>query len=116
MTLGRTLSLCALFVVCVAEPVLAQQSAGRFKFPSRSMQPTLMVGTTHSAFKYAKGATPARGDVIVFRVPKDPKTVFAMRVVGLPGERLQMLDGVLQINGEAVKRERLDDFLDKEDG
>lgn len=114
--IAKVLTLCAIVALAGTHSALAQGSAGQFHIPSRSMLPTLMVGTTHSAVKYAKGATPARGDVIAFRVPKNPRTIFVMRVVGLPGERIQMIDGVLQINGEQVKREPLDDFIDKDEG
>jgi signal peptidase I len=116
MNLLKGLSIFALLTLTVGPPASAQESAGRFTIPSRSMQPTLMPGTTHAAVKYAKGATPARGDLIVFRVPKDPKTNFVFRVVGLPGERIQMMNGLLHINGEAVKREPMDDFVDKDEG
>ena len=51
-----------------------------------------------------------RGDVVVFRLPKDDSTDYIKRVIGLPGDRIQMIDGVLNINGEPVKRERIDDF------
>jgi signal peptidase I len=106
----------ALLTIVLGLSALAQESAGRFKIPSGSMQPTLLRGTTHAAVKYAEGTTPARGDVIVFRLPKDPRTVLAQRVVGLPGERIQMTNGLLHINGEAIKREQIEDFIDNEEG
>ena len=59
---------------------------------------------------------PARGDVVVFRLPKDDSTDYIKRVIGLPGDRIQMIDGVLHINGEPVKRERIDDFIETEEG
>jgi signal peptidase I len=97
-------------------PGLAQELAARYILPSGSMKPTLLPQTTLSAFKYPSGAAPARGDIIAFRLTSNPQTVFLMRVVGLPGERIQMVDGVLQINGEPVKREQMPDFADTEDG
>ena len=48
----------------------------------------------------------------MFRLPKDDTTDYIKRVIGLPGDRIQMIDGVLNINGEPVKRERIDDFVD----
>jgi len=57
---------------------------------------------------------PERGDVVVFRLPKDPSTDYVKRVVGLPGERIQMINGVLHINGIAVRRERIEDFVEAE--
>jgi signal peptidase I len=100
-----------------------------FSFPSGSMTPTLLVGDRFFASKYAYGYThyslpfspplfsgrifgskPARGDVIVFRLPKDTSTDYVKRVVGLPGDRIQMKDGELYINGKVVGRERMEDF------
>jgi signal peptidase I len=50
----------------------------------------------------------------VFRLPKDDSTDYIKRVIGLPGDRIQMKDGVLYINGTAVKKERVEDFIDDE--
>jgi signal peptidase I len=59
---------------------------------------------------------PERGDVIVFRLPRDDNTDYIKRVIGLPGDTIQMIDGVLNINGQPVKRERIDDFIETEEG
>jgi len=50
--------------------------------------------------------------VVVFRLPRDPSTDYVKRVVGLPGDRIQMIHGLLHINGTPVKRERIADFVD----
>jgi signal peptidase I len=100
-----------------------------FHIPAGSMIPTLLVGDRFFASKYAYGYThyslpfspplfsgrifgsiPARGDVIVFRLPKDPSTDYVKRVVGLPGDRIQIKEGELHINGTAVRRERMEDL------
>ena len=100
-----------------------------FNIPAGSMIPTLLVGDHFFTSKYAYGYTrysfpfspplfsgrifgsdPARGDVIVFRLPKDNSTDYVKRVVGLPGDRIQMKEGELHINGTPVKRERVADF------
>ena len=52
----------------------------------------------------------------MFRLPKDDSTDYIKRVIGLPGDRIQMIDGVLHINGEPVKRERIEDFIETEEG
>jgi signal peptidase I len=52
---------------------------------------------------------PARGDVIVFRYPKDESINYIKRVVGLPGDVIQIRDKVLYINGKEVKIERFTD-------
>jgi signal peptidase I len=106
-----------------------------FNTPSGSMIPTLLVGDYFFVSKYAYGYThyslpfsprlfsgrllasePQRGDVVVFRLPKDDTIDYVKRIVGLPGDRIQMIDGVLQINGQAVKHERIDDFSFEQDG
>jgi signal peptidase I len=97
-----------------------------FDTPSSSMSPTLVVGDKFFAAKYAYGysrysipfspwlfsgrilgAQPAYGDVVVFRLPKDTSTDYIKRVVGLPGDRVQMKAGVLYINGRPMSREQV---------
>ena len=101
-----------------------------FNIPARSMVPTLLVGDFLFVSKYAYGYThyslpfsprlfsgrifgsdPLRGDVVVFRLPKDDSVDYIKRVVGLPGDRIQMKQGLLYINGAPVVRERLTDFV-----
>lgn len=83
-----------------------------FNIPAGSMIPTLLVGDYLfvAKYAYAPGGVPARGDVVVFLTPKDNATAYIKRVVGLPGDRIQMKDGLLHINGTPVMRERLADF------
>ncbi len=58
--------------------------------------------------------SPKLGDVAVFKLPTNTDINYIKRVIGLPGDRIQMRDGVLFINGEAVKKERVEDYVDNE--
>jgi len=105
-------------VVMAAKAALAEP----FYVPSGSMEPTLMIGDALLASKFPYGysaasvplnialpatprvlaALPERGDVVVFRWPGDRSQVWVKRVVGLPGDRIQMRNGQLVINGVAA--------------
>lgn len=84
-----------------------------YSVSSKSMMPTLAQGDvfivdTRAYLLESSGGdvvqqTPARGDVAAFRVPGRTDTVYVKRVVGLPGDRIQMVDGVLVINGKPVR-------------
>jgi signal peptidase I len=123
----------ALIIALVIRTFLFQP----FNIPSGSMIPTLLVGDYLFVSKYSYGYThyslpfspdlfsgripsgwlPRRGDVVVFRLPKDDSIDYIKRVVGLPGDRIQMIDGVLNINGVPVKRQRIQgDCPAQEDG
>ena len=106
-----------------------------FNIPSGSMKATLLVGDYLFVSKYSYGYShfslplspplfsgrifgsgPARGDVVVFRLPKDTSTDYIKRVIGLPGDRIQMIQGVLHINEQPVPRDRVEDFIETEEG
>ena len=101
-----------------------------FNIPSGSMIPTLLVGDYLFVSKYAYGYSrysfpfgpdlfsgriwaedPKRGDVVVFKLPRDNETDYIKRVIGLPGNEIQMISGVLHINGEPLKKEKISDFV-----
>src|SRR4029078_8666381 len=121
----------ALIIALVIRTFLFQP----FNIPSGSMKETWLVGDYLFVSKYSYGyshyslpfspplfpgriwaSQPHRGHGGVFRLPRDDSTDYIKRVIGLPGDRIQMIDGVLNINGEPVKRERIDDFMETEEG
>jgi signal peptidase I len=100
-----------------------------FNIPSGSMIPTLLIGDYLFVSKYSYGysihslpfspnlfsgrifgSEPKRGDVVVFKLPRDNETDYIKRVIGLPGDRVQMIGGVLQINGKPVQKKKIEDF------
>jgi signal peptidase I len=104
-----------------------------FNIPSGSMKSTLLIGDYVFVSKYSYGygaksfpfgipdfagrfffSEPERGDIVVFKKTEDGKTDFIKRLIGLPGDRVQMKAGVLYINDEAVKKELVDEFLDND--
>src|SRR5581483_8649280 len=120
----------ALIIALVIRTFLFQP----FNIPSGSMKATLLVGDylfvskysygySHYSFPFSPplfsgrimGSAPDRGDVVVFRLPKDDSTDYIKRVIGLPGDRIQVREGLLYINGEPVKRERIEDFIDTDE-
>lgn len=108
----------ALLIAFVLRVVLFQP----FTIPSASMEPNLYEGdyivVSKWTYGYSKHAipfsppifkgrilaqTPKRGDIVVFKLPRDNKTDYIKRLIGLPGDRIQMIDNVLHINGKAVR-------------
>ena len=105
-----------------------------FNIPSGSMKSTLLVGDYlfvsklsygYSRYSFPFGlklfsgrlfaADPKRGDVIVFKLPRDNATDYIKRLIGLPGDEIQMKGGVLYINGNAIPKNRIGDFVTRED-
>ncbi len=98
-----------------------------FKIPSSSMVPTLQIGDLILVNKYTYGIRlpivnkkiiqindPARGDVMVFKFPKDPSLDYIKRVVGIPGDKVVYKNKKLTINGQSLAYERLPEYLDEE--
>ncbi len=104
-----------------------------FSIPSGSMIPTLLVGdylfVSKASYGYSKHSLPLsvplikgrifytepeRGDVIVFKLPSDNRTDYIKRLIGLPGDRIQMKAGRLYINGEMVERTFVERFVQRD--
>jgi signal peptidase I len=115
--LGETVSVIvqALILALLIRTFLFQP----FSIPSGSMRPTLLEGDYLFVTKWAYGysrhslpfspnifegriwdAPPERGDVVVFKLPPNPSLDYIKRVIGLPGDTVQMIDGALHINGD----------------
>jgi signal peptidase I len=106
-----------------------------FNIPSGSMIPTLLVGDYLFVSKYSYGYShyslplspplfrgrifgqlPRRGDVAVFKLPRDPSQDYIKRIIGLPGDRIQMKAGQLYINGDLVRRKPAGSCVDDGEG
>ncbi len=84
-----------------------------YSIPSRSMAPTLLVGDHLFANTGAyRDADPQRGDIAIFKLPGNPDVDYIKRLVGLPGDAIQIVSGILHINGVAVGRDKTDDYVD----
>jgi signal peptidase I len=136
-TLLLVIVLVPLAIAVVLSPLLIRTFLFQpFNIPAGSMKPTLFVGDYIFVSKFSYGynrysfpfspplalvsgrifaSEPERGDVVVFRLPKDPSIDYVKRVIGLPGDRIQMINGVLHINGTPVKREQIGDFVETDD-
>ena len=100
-----------------------------FRIPSGSMIPTLKVGDFILVNKFSYGirlpvldakvigiGEPERGDVVVFRFPKDPSIDYIKRVIGLPGDRIAYRNKSVYINGERVPVNKLGPYTETKDG
>lgn len=107
-----------------------------FNIPSGSMEATLLTGDYLFVDKLAYGYSrysfpfgrlmppfgrflqtpPQRGDVVVFALPSDPARAYVKRLIGLPGDTVQMLHGVLYLNGTPVPKRRDSDYVEDQNG
>ena len=102
-----------------------------FNIPSGSMKPNLLVGDFIFVSKYSYGFSkhslpfsvplipgkifsniPERGDVVVFKTPQNNRTDYIKRVIGLPGDKIEIKNGIIFINGSEILRKKLNDFID----
>jgi signal peptidase I len=117
--IGKTI-IYALLIALVLRVLLFQP----FTIPSASMEPTLLAGDYIIVSKYSYGYSrhsipfspplfhgrifdrvPNRGDIIVFKLPRDTKTDYIKRVIGLPGDRVQVKHGIIYINDKPVPQQ-----------
>lgn len=86
-------------------PFLRISSIESYNMPSGSMIPTLLVGDYMSARTRAfEDRLPERGELAVFRPPSEPDVDFVKRIIGLPGDRIQLREGRLYLNGAVIDR------------
>ena len=128
--MGTALMLLAVLALFLAIRIALFQP---FTIPSASMEPTLVQGDYIVVSKFDYGFSrhsipfsprwfqgrlwdqPAsRGDIVVFKLPRDGRTDYIKRVIGLPGDRIQMKGGVVYLNGKPLAREEVRSGL--EDG
>lgn len=101
-----------------------------FTIPSASMEPTLLEGDYIIVSKYSYGysrhsipfsppvfdgrvfqRSPQRGDIVVFKLPRDGRTDYIKRLIGLPGDRIQIRNGAVWINGRPLERDALPEAM-----
>ncbi len=106
-----------------------------FNIPSGSMKPTLLVGDyifvskwsygySHHSLPFSPrifdgriwGSDPERGDVVVFKYPSDTSKDYIKRIIGLPGDKIQLQDSVVLVNGKPISREQKGSFTDEPSG
>lgn len=121
----------ALIIAAVVRTFLYQP----FNIPSGSMKPTLLVGdylfASKLSYGYSRyslpfglppfngrflGAEPKRGDVVIFKLPRDSSTDYIKRLIGLPGDQILVRDGIVTINGRALPQVPAGDYIGPEEG
>ncbi len=109
-----------------------------FNIPSGSMKPNLLVGDFIFVSKYSYGYSrhsfpfslgdpngkilpgkyfsknPKRGDIVVFKTPENNRTDYIKRVIGLPGDKIKIINGEIHINGFNILRKKIKPFIDKQ--
>jgi signal peptidase I len=100
---GRVVVAClVLAAATIGASLITPRFARAYRIPSGAMIPTMQVGDQILA---QRGGTPGRGEVIVFRYPKDPRKDFIKRVVAVGGDTVEIREGVPVVNGQPLPRE-----------
>ena len=121
----------SIFLAVLIALIIRSFFAEPFNIPSGSMKPNLLVGDFIFVSKWSYGFSkhslpfsiplipgkifsklPERGEVVVFKTPEDNRTDYIKRVIGLPGDRIQIIDGKIIINDNLIIRKKLKDFID----
>jgi signal peptidase I len=107
-------ALVAIFLLVPAAPLAIRTFLYQsFHASSGSMTPTMGIGDNVFASKFAyRGFPPRRGDVVVFRPPHHSDQIWVKRILGIPGDRVQFLNGVVLINGQRAQLRPL--FVNRE--
>jgi len=119
--------LLAIFIALIIRSFIVEP----FNIPSGSMKPNLLVGDFIFVSKWSYGYSkhslpfsiplipkkifsklPKRGDVAVFKTPYNNRTDYIKRIIGLPGDKIQMLNGEIIINNNLIVRKKINDFVD----
>ncbi|MFL2543135.1 MAG: signal peptidase I [Alphaproteobacteria bacterium] len=119
----------AVFIALLIRSFVAEP----FNIPSGSMKPNLLVGDFIFVSKWSYGYSkhslpfsipiipkkifhnnPERGDVVVFKTPEDNRTDYIKRVIGIPGDKIRIINGQIIINNEKIIKKRVNDFIDND--
>jgi len=119
----------AVFIALLIRSLIAEP----FNIPSGSMKPNLLVGDFIFVSKWSYGYSkhslpfsiplipkkifskiPNRGDVVVFKTPEDNRTDYIKRVIGLPGDKIRIVNGEIRLNDSIIVRKKMNDFLDND--
>tara|TARA_B100001540_G_C15688216_1_gene588043 strand:- start:322 stop:1047 length:726 start_codon:yes stop_codon:yes gene_type:complete len=120
----------AVFIALLIRSFIAEP----FNIPSGSMKPNLLVGDFIFVSKWSYGYSrhslpfsiplipkrifsniPKRGDVVVFKTPQDNRTDYIKRVIGLPGDKIKIVNGEIILNDSNIIRKKMNDFIDNDD-
>ena len=119
----------AVFIALLIRSFIAEP----FNIPSGSMKPNLLVGDFIFVSKWSYGYSkhslpfslplipnkifpkiPSRGDIVVFKTPQDNRTDYIKRVIGLPGDKIKIINGQINLNENKILRKKINDFIDND--